>query len=94
MIGIETSKRFHTIKDHSDHLFSAHSFATKQVFESLWQLSKLRCNDGLRMRIRYGEIVNVNLVRDKGTGKSIGFASVAYEDQRSTILAVDNLNGA
>ncbi|PWA65517.1 hypothetical protein CTI12_AA239990 [Artemisia annua] len=59
-----------------------------QVFESLWQLSKLRCNDELRMKIRYREIVDVNLVRDKGTGKSIGFAFVAYEDQRSTVLAV------
>jgi RNA-binding motif protein, X-linked 2 len=37
---------------------------------------------------RYGEVVDVNLVRDKGTGKSKGFAFVAYEDQRSTVLAV------
>lgn len=37
---------------------------------------------------RYGEIVDVNLVRDKGTGKSKGFAFIAYEDQRSTNLAV------
>jgi len=44
--------------------------------------------------IRYGEIINVNLVRDKDTGKSKGFAFLCYEDQRSTILAVDNLNGA
>ncbi|KAK9280302.1 hypothetical protein L1049_013990 [Liquidambar formosana] len=43
---------------------------------------------------QYGEIVDVNLVRDKGTGKSKGFAFIAYEDQRSTNLAVDNLNGA
>lgn len=43
---------------------------------------------------QYGEIVNVNLVRDKDTGKSKGFAFLCYEDQRSTILAVDNLNGA
>lgn len=41
---------------------------------------------------QYGEIVNVNLVRDKVTGKSKGFAFVCYEDQRSTVLAVDNLN--
>ncbi|KAL6964460.1 hypothetical protein U1Q18_035513 [Sarracenia purpurea var. burkii] len=41
-----------------------------------------------------GEIVDVNLVRDKGTGKSKGFAFIANEDQRSTNLAVDNLNGA
>ncbi|KAK4856118.1 hypothetical protein QYF36_014302 [Acer negundo] len=36
---------------------------------------------------RYGEIVDVNLVRDKVTGKSKGFAFVAYEDQRSTTHA-------
>lgn len=40
------------------------------------------------MLIRYGEVVDVNLVRDKGTGKSKGFAFIAYEDQRSTNLAV------
>ena len=43
--------------------------------------------------IRYGEIVNINLVRDQKTGKSKGFCFICYEDQRSTILAVDNLNG-
>ena len=36
----------------------------------------------------------MNLVRDKDTGKSRGFAFVKYEDQRSTDLAVDNLGGA
>ena len=41
---------------------------------------------------RYGEIVNINLVRDKKTGKFKGYGFIAYEDQRSTILAVDNLN--
>ena len=41
---------------------------------------------------RYGEVVNLNLVRDKVTGKSKGFCFLCYEDQRSTILAVDNLN--
>merc|ERR1719175_495126 len=42
---------------------------------------------------QYGEVVHVNLVRDLKTGKSRGFAFVCYQDQRSTILAVDNLNG-
>lgn len=42
---------------------------------------------------QYGEIVNINLVRDKITGKQKGFCFICYEDQRSTILAVDNLNG-
>ncbi|KAI5059482.1 hypothetical protein GOP47_0025801 [Adiantum capillus-veneris] len=50
--------------------------------------------DLLAIFAQYGEIVDVNLVRDKGTGKSRGFAFLAYEDQRSTVLAVDNLNGA
>jgi RNA recognition motif-containing protein len=43
--------------------------------------------------VRYGEVVNLNLVRDKATGKSKGFCFLCYEDQRSTVLAVDNLNG-
>merc|ERR1712018_1026671 len=42
---------------------------------------------------QYGEIVHINLIRDHKTGKSKGFAFICYEDQRSTILAVDNLNG-
>ncbi|KAF5193771.1 RNA-binding motif protein, X-linked [Thalictrum thalictroides] len=50
--------------------------------------------DLLAIFSQYGEIVDVNLVRDKATGKSKGYAFVAYEDQRSTNLAVDNLNGA
>ncbi len=36
----------------------------------------------------------MNLVRDKKTGKSKGFAFLKYEDQRSTVLAVDNLTGS
>ncbi|KAI0068545.1 hypothetical protein BV25DRAFT_1986144 [Artomyces pyxidatus] len=43
---------------------------------------------------QYGEVADVNLPRDKETGKSRGFGFLMYEDQRSTILAVDNLNGA
>uniref|UniRef100_A0A6M2DME1 RNA-binding motif protein, X-linked 2 n=1 Tax=Xenopsylla cheopis TaxID=163159 RepID=A0A6M2DME1_XENCH len=42
---------------------------------------------------QYGEIVNINLIRDKATGKQKGFCFLCYEDQRSTVLAVDNLNG-
>lgn len=32
--------------------------------------------------------------RDKETHKGKGFSFLMYEDQRSTVLAVDNLNGA
>lgn len=38
--------------------------------------------------------MDVNMARDKNTGKSKGFAFLMYEDQRSTVLAVDNLSGA
>lgn len=37
--------------------------------------------------------MNINLIRDKDTGKSKGFCFLCYEDQRSTVLTVDNLNG-
>ncbi|KZT05566.1 uncharacterized protein LAESUDRAFT_726842 [Laetiporus sulphureus 93-53] len=43
---------------------------------------------------QYGEVMDINLPRDKITGKTKGFGFLMYEDQRSTILAVDNLNGA
>jgi RNA-binding motif protein, X-linked 2 len=43
---------------------------------------------------QFGEPTYVNLIRDKETGKSKGFAFLKYEDQRSTDMAVDNLGGA
>ncbi|WVF73019.1 hypothetical protein IAT40_007837 [Kwoniella sp. CBS 6097] len=43
---------------------------------------------------QWGEIMDVNLPRDKETGKTKGFGFLMYEDQRSTVLAVDNMNGA
>ncbi len=43
---------------------------------------------------QYGNPTHVNLIRDKETGKSKGFAFLKYEDQRSCDLAVDNLGGA
>ena len=50
--------------------------------------------DVLAVFSQYGEIVDVNIVRHEDTGKSRGFAFICYADQRSTVLAVDNLNGA
>lgn len=38
--------------------------------------------------------MDLNMPRDKETGKTKGFGFLMYEDQRSTVLAVDNLNGA
>lgn len=42
---------------------------------------------------QFGEIADCHMVRDKKTGKSKGFCFICYEDQRSTDLAVDNMNG-
>ena len=43
---------------------------------------------------QFGEVEDLNLVREDGaTGTSKGFCFCKYEDQRSTVLAVDNLTG-
>lgn len=42
---------------------------------------------------QYGTVADIELVRDAETGFSKGFAFLAYVDQRSTVLAVDNFNG-
>lgn len=49
--------------------------------------------DVLTIFSQYGVPVHVKLVRSKETGKSQGFGFLKYADQRSTVLAVDNLNG-
>ncbi|ORY78052.1 hypothetical protein BCR35DRAFT_266928 [Leucosporidium creatinivorum] len=43
---------------------------------------------------QYGEVVDITLPRDPNTQKPRGFAFLMYADQRSTVLAVDNLGGA
>ena len=43
---------------------------------------------------RFGEIVDCHLPRDRDSKKSRGFCFLAYEDQRSSVLAVDNMNGS
>ena len=55
---------------------------------------RLSEGDVLAVFSQYGEIEDLHLVRDSETGKSKGFAFLKYEDERSTILSVDNLNGA
>ncbi|KAL9235360.1 hypothetical protein vseg_010123 [Gypsophila vaccaria] len=72
---------------HANYKDSAYVYAGGLPFD-------LTEGDLLAVFAQYGEIVDVNLVREKSTGKSKGFAFIAYEDQRSTTLAVDNLNGA
>lgn len=50
--------------------------------------------DVLTVFSQYGIPVDLKLVRDRENGESRGFAYLKYEDQRSAVLAVDNLNGA
>ena len=75
----------HKLTWHSQYKDSAYIFVGGIPFD-------LTEGDILCVFSQYGEIVNVNLVRDKKTGKSQGYCFICYEDQRSTILAVDNLN--
>lgn len=42
---------------------------------------------------QYGEVEYIHLLRTPDTGKSMGSAFLKYEDPRSCVLAVDNLNG-
>ncbi|CCK70608.1 U2 snRNP complex subunit IST3 KNAG_0E03510 [Huiozyma naganishii CBS 8797] len=49
--------------------------------------------DILTVFSQFGVPVDILLVRDRNSGESKGFAYLKYEDQRSTILAVDNMNG-
>jgi RNA-binding motif X-linked protein 2 len=56
--------------------------------------TELTEGDVLAVFSQCGEVVDLHLVRDKATGRPRGFAFLAYADQRSTVLAVDNLSGA
>lgn len=79
--GISESASWHAAFKHSAYIF---------VGGLPYDLTE---GDILAVFSQYGEIVDLNLVKDKETAKQKGFAFLAYEDQRSTVLAVDNLNG-
>ncbi|KAF9498717.1 RNA-binding domain-containing protein [Pleurotus eryngii] len=72
---------------HDEYKDSAYIFIGGLNFE-------LTEGDVITIFSQYGEVMDVNMPRDKETGKPRGFAFLMYEDQRSTVLAVDNLNGA
>lgn len=54
---------------------------------------ELNEGDILTVFAQYGKITKINLVREKETLKSKGFAFLAYENPKSAILAVDNFDG-
>lgn len=72
---------------HNDYSDTAYIYIGGLPFE-------LSEGDVITIFSQFGEPTYINLVRDKETGKSRGFAFLKYEDQRSTDLAVDNLGGA
>ncbi|CDZ97850.1 rna-binding protein cwf29 [Phaffia rhodozyma] len=72
---------------HDDYKDSAYIFVGGLPFE-------MTEGDVITVFSQYGEIADVNLPKDKDKGTSRGFAFVMYVDQRSTVLAVDNLNGS
>lgn len=53
----------------------------------------LKDEDILKIFSQYGNPTHLNMIKDKETGKSRGFCYLKYEDHRSCILAIDNLNG-
>lgn len=50
--------------------------------------------DILTIFSQFGEIIDIDLIRDPITGRSQGFGFLRYLYQKSTVLAVDNFNGA
>lgn len=56
-------------------------------------VTKLTEGDVLCVFSQWGEIDDIHLARDESSGKSKGFAFIRYEDARSCLLAVDNMNG-
>lgn len=74
---------------------SWHNEYKNQAYVFIGGLSTLLTEaDILTIFSQFGVPVDIFLVRDQETGDSKGFAYLKYEDQRSTILAIDNLNGA
>ena len=71
---------------HADYKDSAHIFYGGLPYE-------LTEGDIITIFSQYGTPTDVHLIRDKETGKSKGYGFLAYEDQRSTELAVDNFSG-
>ena len=58
-------------------------------------LSYDAAEDDLRQAFEsYGEVVSVNIIKDKNTGRSRGFGFVEMASDEAGQLAVDGLNGS
>ncbi len=54
---------------------------------------RLTEGDVITVFSQFGDIVDINMARDKDSGKSLGYCFLAFENQLSTVLAVDNMIG-
>lgn len=54
---------------------------------------RLTEGDVITVFSQFGDVVDINMGRDKETGKSLGFAFLAYHNTQSCILAIDNMIG-
>lgn len=80
-LGLSDHASWHDRYSHSAYIFAGN------VAEKLTE------GDVLTIFSQYGEVVDLSMPRDKDTKRHRGFAFLAYRDQRSTVLAVDNLSG-
>eukprot|EP00658_Telonema_sp_P-2_P036083 TRINITY_DN2615_c0_g1_i11.p1 TRINITY_DN2615_c0_g1~~TRINITY_DN2615_c0_g1_i11.p1 ORF type:complete len:313 (+),score=64.63 TRINITY_DN2615_c0_g1_i11:155-1093(+) len=71
---------------HDAYKDSAYIFAGNMPYE-------LSEGDVITIFSQYGQVTDINLIRDEETGKSKGYAFLKYYNQKSTVLAVDNFNG-
>ncbi|CCE62544.1 hypothetical protein TPHA_0C03940 [Tetrapisispora phaffii CBS 4417] len=78
-----------------DASLSWHDEYRDQAYVYIGGLNKeLTEHDILTIFSQFGVPTDIKLVRDKETSESKGFAYLKYEDQRSCVLAIDNLNGS
>lgn len=73
---------------------SWHANYSKSAYVYIGNLDvRLTEGDIITIFSQFGDVVDINLARDKETGKSLGFCFLAFENQQSTVLAIDNMVG-
>ena len=73
---------------------SWHSQYSKSAYIYIGNLDpRLTEGDVITVFSQFGDVIDINMGRDKDTGKPLGFAFLAYQNQKSCILAIDNMIG-
>lgn len=85
------------IRKNKNHKTSWHDDYKYSAYIYIGGLSKeLTEGDIISIFSQYGEVMDINLMKNKNKEDKIesrGFCFLAYKDQRSCVLAVDNFNG-